>query len=270
MPRTKDDVVDLILIILVLGFCFSFRDWGLDTFNAALGLRNFFVVLILTALSVGVHELSHEFIGQKYGAKLITKTWKPILLLALVSTFLTNGWIVFAAVWSIILISPLQRTGRKWSHIGPYERAKIAVTGPMMNVALLLLAGLWYSVSPSFIPQKLMFINATLAVFNLFPFFRFVPLLFVKKYSPARSRTIHRTLMNLQKHSGDLGEVPFMEGELVFFGSRPLWAFVFPFTLFLSFVLLTSKEVLASFVSGLVFGIIMYFLWMFFMEPWSK
>ncbi len=142
MQKTRSEVLDLILITIVLGFCFSFRDWGFGAFDAFAGLRNFFVALILTGLSVGLHELAHEFAGQRYGVKIITKTWKPILLLALLSTLFTNGWIVFAAVWSILIISPTYRIGRKALHSGPYERAKIAAVGPAVNIALLLIAGL--------------------------------------------------------------------------------------------------------------------------------
>ncbi len=79
-----------------------------------------------------------------------------------------------------------------------------------------------------------------------------------------------KKIVQLQTRVGSLRDTPFMEGELVFFGSRPLWAFLFSFAFFLSFVLLTSKEWLASVLSALVFAVILYFLWMFFLEPGIK
>lgn len=267
MQKAQNEVLDLIIVTLVLGFCFSFRDWGVNQFDFAIGLENFLIVMLLTALSVGLHELAHGFISQHYGVRVITKTWKPILLLALLLTFLTNGWLVFAAIWSIIIVSPIYRLGRKFTHMGPYERAKVALVGPLVNIFLLIIAGLLYSIKPIFIFEKLMFINGTLAVFNLFPFFRFLPLLFVRRESAFKG--LHRALMGLQRHERDLGEIPFMEGELIFFGSRPIWVFAFTFTIFLFFVLMTSKEWLSSLLCSLAFAMVMYFLWMFFLEPWS-
>ncbi len=275
MQKARQEILELIIVTLVLGFCFSFRDWGFEQFDFAIGLTNFFTVMLLTAFSVAIHELAHAFIGQHYGVRIITKTWKPMLLLALLFTFLTNGWLVFAAIWSIIIISPVYRIGRKFPHTGPYERAKMAVVGPLVNIILLIVGGVLYSISPIFIFEKLMFINGTLAVFNLFPFFRFAPMIFagiMGKRSGLENellRGLHRSLMSLQKHDPELREVPFMEGELVFFGSRPIWVFVFTFSFFLFFVIMTSKEWLSSVLSSLAFAAILYFLWMFFFEPWS-
>ena len=46
MRKSKSEIIDLILVTLVLGFCFSFKDWGMGAFDVTFGLRNFFIVLI--------------------------------------------------------------------------------------------------------------------------------------------------------------------------------------------------------------------------------
>ena len=41
---SQQEITGLVAAVLVTAFVFSFRDWGVDTFNASIGLRNFILM----------------------------------------------------------------------------------------------------------------------------------------------------------------------------------------------------------------------------------
>jgi Zn-dependent protease len=266
------EIQDLIISILVLGFAFSFRHWGAQQFNWSAGFNNFILITFLVAFSFLIHEITHRIAARNSQADLRYRAWKFGLLLALIFAFLTQGWFVFAAV-GIITIVPLRRTrsGKYksgWgSHLGPYERAKIALSGPMANLGLAIISIVLFNATASFVFEKLFMINAWLAIMNLFPFFRSIPHALWRALYPLPPHRRSPPFLAAQK--GDERLLPRSEGEIIFFGSRPLWAFAFFFVLISCILLYLFKAALASVILAFLIGFVLFMVWHYYVEPWS-
>ena len=241
------ELKDLTIIALVLAFCFAFRWEGVTTIGAW-GI-NFILVFILVALSLSVHEVAHRWAATKYLARVRSKIFLSGIIAALVLVFVTNGYFIFAALWAITIKSIYTyRPGKpypKW-HLGPYDRAKIAIVGPLASFALAIVAKLLIPVLGP-IAQKLMIINLWIAVINLFPFSTILPIVFWRM-APIISKEVAKG-------------TPYVEGEFVFFGSRSMWAFSFVFVLIGSFGLVFIKSLMLSLLLAFSVAFILYLVW---------
>lgn len=125
-----------------------------------------FIIFGISAVTVGfafiLHELAHKVVAQRYGAWSEFRMEPTMLLVAILTAFM--GFI-FAAPGAVMIFSP---------YLTREENGKIAVAGPMMNVALALLFFALVSLIPTGIVGLIgkfgMMINAWLATFNLIPF----------------------------------------------------------------------------------------------------
>jgi len=255
----------LILTILVLGFCFSFRDWGVRQFDINIGLGNLILTTILVAFSVAVHEIAHRKTAKKYEAEIQFKTWGILLLAALIITALTNGYFIFTAVWAL-LITPkrLSRPKHKYPYVGPWERAKIAATGPVSNFILALIAAIFVIGTNSYFWTKLMTINFWMAAMNLFPFFRtiMIPVIGSKVtgyYLPKTGKAMRQMVRSA-----------YMEGEVVFFGSSALGIFLLTLTTVTAVIIMYFKMFLAGIAIGVIASVAMYIFMQYYFEPWNK
>jgi len=246
---------DLTIAVLVLAFCFGFRWEGPKTFG--MWALNFILMFVLVAFSIAIHESAHRWLAAKYLARVRSKLFLSGIIAALVLVFITNGFFIFAALWAITISSIYTyRPGRpypKW-HLGPYERAKIALIGPLANFGLAIVAKMLIPIMGT-VAEKLMIINIWLAVINLFPFFTLLPILFWQM-APVIKKEIAKG-------------TPYIEGEYVFFGSRPLWLFSFVFVIVGGLALVSLGLFLSLALAFLVaFGL--YLAWHYWLERGPK
>lgn len=242
---------DLTIVILVLAFCFGFR-WEGDI-TARAWILNFVLMFVLVAFSLAIHEAAHRWMANKFFARVRSKVFFAGILAALILVFVTNGYFIFAAIWAISITSiTTYRLGRPYPkyHLGPYERAQIAVVGPLANFAIAIAAKLLIPVLGP-IAEKLMIINLWIAAINLFPFFTLLPIIFWRM-TPIISKEIKKG-------------TPYLEGEYVFFGSRPLWLFTFVFVVVGSLALV-YLSLLSSLVLAFSIAFALYLAWHYWME----
>ncbi|MHC1636433.1 MAG: site-2 protease family protein [Candidatus Methanospirareceae archaeon] len=124
-----------------------------------------FNIFIISALTVGLafifHELSHKIVAQRYGSWSEFRMEPLMLLIAILTAF---AGFIFAAPGAVVIFNPF---------LTREESGKIAIAGPMMNVALALLF-LPLSIQPHGIVQQIgifgVMINTWLALFNMIPF----------------------------------------------------------------------------------------------------
>lgn len=253
----------LAITTLVLGFCFSFRDWGEPIFNFGTGIRNFIITTILVLISILIHEYAHKKSAEKFDAEIRFRTWSTLLFAALAITILTNGYVVFAAVWVVsITTQHIYRPRHQYPHLGPWESARIAASGPLTNFIIGLLAAVLAIGTGSYIWNQLMFINLTLAMFNVFPFFRamFAPFMGGKAqyYLPRTGLAVRRFVKSLH-----------MEGEVIFFGSKSFGIFLMTLLTVTGILVLYYEQVFWGITIGIVTAITAYLLMQYYGDVWS-
>jgi len=280
---TYQEIKDMFLVILTLGFCFSFRNWGALTFDFAIGIANLILSIILVAIALVIHEVAHKKLATRYEGEAEFKTWSIALFLAVFICFITNGWVVFTAVWAISII-PRDIHGikggiyraRHWrAHLGPKERAKIAAAGPAVSILLgIISAGIAFSTG-SYIWGKFMWINLWIVGLNLFPFFRTIFAFTLTGIEEIEPGMIKGATFSVSRRIRQLfykkpGEVPYMEGEMIFWGARPIWAFLFSYFIAVIILLFTLKMAILSAILAFLISTAFYIFWQYTMEPWRR
>ncbi len=149
---TKDELKDLALSTLALGFIFSLSSFSLPYF---------IILTIVLALSFIPHELAHKMVAMRYGHYARYVMWKEGLFFALLLAIITGGNFIFAAPGAVMISKLRFGTSR--------ENAMISVAGPTTNLLVALTSYLIYQIHPLSLLYILMRINAFLAFFNLLP-----------------------------------------------------------------------------------------------------
>ncbi len=86
----------LVITCFLIAFMLSFREWGnADEFEAATGIANLSLTLLLVAISLAVHLAVQIIAGLWIGFKVEYKMWTIGLLIGLIVTVLSKGrlWI---------------------------------------------------------------------------------------------------------------------------------------------------------------------------------
>ncbi|HLC19790.1 MAG TPA: hypothetical protein VJK72_02650 [Candidatus Nanoarchaeia archaeon] len=165
------EIKDLAIATVVLGFVFSFRDWGSGGVDILVGVRHFLTTVILAALSLFVHESAHRIMALLIGYKAEFKLWWGGLLASLILVFISNGRIPLAlpgGVVNAILIR--QRLGEFRYGLNYWENGLIALYGPLANLALAFVAKVFLNFFPdSFLFEKLLFLNIVMAICTMLP-----------------------------------------------------------------------------------------------------
>lgn len=245
---TDGEVKHILISTIVLAFCFSFRWRGSSSIN------NWFSALISSIIIVGValfvKTRFQKYIAKRFSCEVQYNVWKSGLFLAIVTTVASLGYIVWAAPGAIKIINKTRfRIGKAKDeiHPGPRDHALIAISGVFVFFIFAVIGKIMLSLNNSIFADKLLFIGSYLALFNLIPFVyphNTVPPIIAK------------------------GNLPTLEGVLIFFGSRATWAFSFSFVLIsvLGFMFLGTG---LSLILAIVGSILLFLLWCYYVEPWG-
>lgn len=157
------ELAEILISTLVLALVFSYP------FKAGF-FQTFLVALIAVGSGFAFHELAHRALARYFGCEARYMMWKEGLLLAVLMR-VTVGW-VFAAPGAVYF-SPFSR---QRGFIGKTEQGLISLAGPMTNVLVALgFLSLFLILQPqdqliASILGEGLYINLTLAFFNLIPF----------------------------------------------------------------------------------------------------
>lgn len=242
----------LVIFILVLTLVFAFND-GQETFELSHWAMNFLKVLIIVTIGAFVHDLGHDLFCRKYGFNSEFRLWGvkrlwfskkaqfpkkykifgkdyivyqfPLgILFALIVMLISNGQLYWAAVSSYGLVAErAHRLGKKFVNVTDFEEAKIALAGPMF---LLILTLILKALNFTGLFDKFILIYCYMIVFDMLP-------------------------------------LPGLDGMKIFYGSRPLYAFSFVFTIAAIIAMYTLSiwaAVLLALVFAGVFLVLYYYL----------
>jgi len=239
MELTKKETQRIIIAAFIAAFVFSFNEWGIEKFNAAIGVKNlilaFVFCLVIYFFHAIVQKLTAEFYEYKIEFTLIDLKRKikelrrgvsiPIgPIITLLVTFISNGNFFFIILTSFEHLQKKEfRIGRRWTNIIEFEEAQIGLSGPLSQILLLIVFKILTPLSPVF--QKGMFIASTIAIFNMLP-------------------------------------IPKVDGARIFFGSLPLYitslVFIVVFIV-LIFQLSILQTLILAFIFAFVIGLVYLF-----------
>ena len=88
------------------------------------------------------------------------------IIIPLLVSFLSDGGLYFVAILSsAVIIDPLYRLGRHYTHLSDFEEAKIAVSGPISNILLAVLIKI-FNIAPL---KDLTFVCSVIAISYMLP-----------------------------------------------------------------------------------------------------
>lgn len=183
MGFSKKEWKSILIASLILGFVFSFREWGPgSTPDPAVGLGSWIASFILVLIAFSLHNLGHKIIASKHCAKTEFNLWRfninffrphmkqnkiaigPIL--SVILALFSNGHIQFAALESQDIKDNIkERIGKKFKHMREVEVSYIALAGPIVSLFLALLFASFNN--PIF--DKFVLINISIALYAMIP-----------------------------------------------------------------------------------------------------
>lgn len=220
MRFTKQEISGLIAAIFVTAFIFSFRDWGGETFNVAIGLQNFSLVLLIAVISFLFRLACQKMYALSQGYNAEFKIWWAGLLIALIVGFLSVGTIPLIIIGGMtVAFMTRHRLGEfryGWSYWNN------AMVGMWAIYASLILA-VFFAIGNYIVPQTYFF---------------------------------HKGLiLNLIMAACALIPIPQLEGLNIFFGSRVLYFLAILLIVLAAILLLTNT--LFGIVFSAIFGAIL-------------
>ncbi|HII59564.1 TPA: site-2 protease family protein [Methanocaldococcus jannaschii] len=151
---SQREIIDLTISVLAIAFIFSYPNFSI-------------LVFIISLIAVGsgfiFHELMHRTVARKYGAWSEFRAWYEGLILGFILKLVFGA--TFIAPGAVYIYK---------DYLTPEENGKIALAGPLTNVAL---AFVFFILMLIFKPGSLLYwigifgfhINLFLAGFNMLP-----------------------------------------------------------------------------------------------------
>lgn len=168
----QQELIGLLAVTLVTAFIFTFRDWGADQFDAIAGLKNFFTVLLLVAVSFFFRTACQKIYGLSEAHRADFKVWWVGLIVSLIVAFITLGrvpLILAGAMTTAFMVR--QRLGEFRYGFSYWNAGMVAMWGVLGSLILALLFAIGaYFVPESYIFAKGMNLNLLIAFYTLLPF----------------------------------------------------------------------------------------------------
>jgi len=161
----------IIIGVLVTGFIFSFKDWGVEEFNLIYGLRSLLLTTIAAGISFFGHIAPQKIYALSAGYLAEFKTWWAGIIIALVLCFISLGnltLVLAGGIWLSFMVR--QRLGQ--FRYG-YSMEEQAITGLWGILGSLIFAGL-FRAGNYFLPEVLFFekglmISLVFAICSILP-----------------------------------------------------------------------------------------------------
>ncbi|MDP2750848.1 MAG: hypothetical protein Q8O89_08515 [Nanoarchaeota archaeon] len=212
----KDEWTAFAITCFLIAFMLSFREWGGEQFDAALGFKNLAITLLLVVIALGIHVGVQIFTGMWIGFKIEYKIWTTGLLIGLVITVVSKGRLFFLAPGGIFLHHlATHRLGYFRYGINLWAQSMIVIWSLVATVIIATISKGLFSLTGSPLIYKFMMINLWLAIFTLLP-------------------------------------LPPLDGSRLLFASRSFWVFAFITVVSWSILLLFTSFWITLFGSLLV------------------
>ena len=211
----------LLIAILVTALIFSFRDWGTDTFDIAVGLSNLFITLMVVGFTFFFRLSCQKVYGVIEGHYTEFKVWWVGIGIAVVVAFISRGYLPLVLAGGIFTSLMIKfRLGEYRYGFSFWKNAVLASWGIMGNLILAILFA-WglYFFPESYLLNQGLKLNIIMAFCSLIP-------------------------------------LPQMDGMHIFFGSRIYYVMVLAMVILTS-VLLFSQTLAGIIIAMVLAGLLM-------------
>jgi Zn-dependent protease len=167
----KKEIKHLLITTVVLGFIFSFTEWGVGEINIQIGLFSMFNASLVVLLSLLVRLAVQKIFAIYRGYKVQYASWPVGLAIAVLIVVILNGEQPFFAVPGVLAFSLIEqlRVGkpRQWKMLS--DEALISFAGPFTN---LIMAFIFKAIAVSTgnpLASKLVLVNVWFAIISILP-----------------------------------------------------------------------------------------------------
>ena len=169
---SQQEIIGLTVAILVVGFIFSFRDWGEEQFNLISGLKNFIIVTLIALISFVFRISCQKIYGLTEGQKTEFKVWWAGLAASVVIIFISLGRIpLVLAGGAVSTLMIKQRLGEFRYGFSNKVMGVIAFFGIAGNLIMAILFALGLHFYPgNYFFDKGLILNLIMAFTALLPF----------------------------------------------------------------------------------------------------
>jgi len=222
---TPNEISGLAISILVIAFIISFKEWGAKSFDFVEGIKNFFNAVLITALSILVHDAGQRIWGLAIGYRIEFKMWSFGLILALIAAFISNGslWLIIPAGFMMHHIAG-HRLGWFRYDVNYFGQAMVALAGPLFSLMLIILLKIIGIFSASLLVQKAIMLNVVYAITSLLP-------------------------------------IPPLDGSKIYFGSRMAYAFILPAMSVAAILMVVNVPIFFALIISLLVGVILWIVY---------
>ncbi len=168
---SRQETIGLLAAVIITGFIFSFRDWGTEQFDAAVGLRNLMIMILIAALAFFFRSSCQKIYALSEGYQAEFKVWWAGLGIAAVVAFLSFGRIPLVLGGTMATSFMVkQRLGEFRYGFSYWNNAIIAYWGVLGNLILAILFAIGsYAVPGSYFFSKGLALNLIMAFTALLP-----------------------------------------------------------------------------------------------------
>lgn len=170
---SKDEVKQIIITSLIIAFVWSFNKFG-DTPETWLlvGAKNFAIGGLFAFIALAFNQVGQRVVGVYYGYDPIYEYCMVGLMIALVITFASRGFLIFFLPGGVNLRHlSASRLGEFRYYTNDWEWAKAGFMGPLMNIMAAVLVSPLKNVMLFDIPifRQFMMMNIFFAIYSLIP-----------------------------------------------------------------------------------------------------
>jgi hypothetical protein len=168
---SKQELSTIVIATLIMGFIFSFRDWGDTTFNLSMGLTHLILTVLIVFVSIIFKLTCQKLYALSTGYKAEFKVWWAGLIIALVFAFITKGIVPLVLTGTIVTSFMVKQRLGEFRYAHNYEENAMAaqwgVYGALI-MAMIFAIGLLYFPESYFFNMGVFF-NLVMAASALIP-----------------------------------------------------------------------------------------------------
>ena len=164
---SKEELKQILITVVIIAFVWSFNKWGDVSFNFFEGIKNLFLGALFAFIALVFNQMGQRIVAVHYGYDPIYEYGILGLMIALVITFASRGYLVFFLPGGVTLRHlAASRLGEFRYYTNDWEWAKAGFQGPFFNILLAAFLSL-FKANP--LMRQLMLMNILFAIYSLLP-----------------------------------------------------------------------------------------------------